>query len=112
MTKVSPLALLPLALFLALFVGSGLWYQAQGVEMAFYQVSAPVAILPAIALALLLARGPLNSRIDTFIRGVGDHTIVTMVLIYLLAGAFASVARAVAQPTHRRTGYRRRRGRD
>ncbi|UHQ54920.1 MULTISPECIES: Na+/H+ antiporter NhaC family protein [Microbulbifer] len=95
MTKASPLALLPLALFLALFVGSGLWFQSQGVGMAFYQVSAPVAILPAIALAMLLGRGPLDQRIEIFVRGVGDQTIVTMVLIYLLAGGFASVAGAV-----------------
>ena len=95
MTKPSALALLPLALFLALFVGSGLWFQHQGIEFAFYQVSAPVAILPAIALAMLLARGPLKERIETFVRGVGDHTIITMVLIYLLAGGFASVAKAV-----------------
>ncbi|AOS98682.1 Na(+)/H(+) antiporter NhaC [Microbulbifer aggregans] len=95
MTKPSALALLPLAVFLALFVGTGLWFQAQGVEFAFYQVSAPVAILPAIALAIWLARGSLNERIETFVRGVGDHTIVTMVLIYLLAGGFASVAKAV-----------------
>ncbi|MBN8431975.1 Na+/H+ antiporter NhaC family protein [Microbulbifer salipaludis] len=90
----SAIALLPLALFLALFVGAGLWFQTQGVDMAFYQVSAPVAILPAIALAILLAHGPLSRRIDTFVHGVGDPTIVTMVLIYLLAGAFASVAKA------------------
>ncbi|KEA65622.1 Methionine transporter MetT [Marinobacterium lacunae] len=95
MTKPSPLALAPLALFLLFFVGSGLWYQTQGTEFAFYQISAPVAILPAIVLAILLARGPLNERINTFIRGVGDDTIITMVLIYLLAGAFASVAKAV-----------------
>jgi Na+/H+ antiporter NhaC len=95
MTKPTPLALAPLALFLLFFVGSGLWYQAQDVEYAFYQISAPVAILPAIVLAVLLARGPLNERIQTFIRGVGDDTIITMILIYLLAGAFASVAKAV-----------------
>ncbi|OZG70171.1 sodium:proton antiporter [Hahella sp. CCB-MM4] len=95
MKKASPLALLPLALFLALFVGSGLWYQSEGVDFAFYQISAPVAILPAIFLAVLLATGSLNSRIETFINGVGDNTIITMVLIYLLAGGFASVAKAV-----------------
>ncbi len=95
MSKPSPLALAPLALFLLFFVGSGLWYQAAGVEFAFYQISAPVAILPAIVLAVALATGPLNERIQTFIRGVGDDTIITMVLIYLLAGAFASVAKAV-----------------
>lgn len=95
MNKPTPLALAPLALFLLFFVGSGLWYQSQAVEYAFYQISAPVAILPAIVLAVLLARGPLNERIQTFIRGVGDDTIITMVLIYLLAGGFASVAKAV-----------------
>ena len=90
-----PLALLPLLLFLAMFIGSGLYYQAQSVDFAFYQISAPVAILPAIVLSILLARGPLNERIDTFIKGIGDNTIITMVLIYLLAGAFASVSKAI-----------------
>ncbi|MCP8689840.1 Na+/H+ antiporter NhaC family protein [Marinobacterium sedimentorum] len=89
------IALLPLLLFLTLFIGSGLYYQAQNTDFAFYQISAPVAILPAIVLALLLGRGALNSRIETFIKGVGDSTIITMCIIYLLAGAFASVAKAV-----------------
>ena len=95
MTKPTPLALLPLLLFLVLFVGSGLWYQSQGVDFAFYQIQAPVAILPALVLAILLSRGELNKRIDTFMKGVGDQTIITMVLIYLLAGAFASVAKSI-----------------
>lgn len=95
MTSKSPLALLPLLLFLVLFVGSGLWYQSAGVDFAFYQISAPVAILPAIALAVLLDKGNFNKRIETFIKGVGDNTIITMILIYLLAGAFASVAKSI-----------------
>lgn len=95
MTKPTPVALLPLILFLTLFVGSGLWYQSQGVDFAFYQIQAPVAILPALVLAILLSRGALNDRIETFMKGVGDQTIITMVLIYLLAGAFASVAKAI-----------------
>lgn len=88
-------ALLPLFLFLSLFIGSGLYYQAQNVDFAFYQISAPVAILPAILLALLLQPGSINSRLDTFIKGIGDNTIITMVIIYLLAGGFASVAKAI-----------------
>lgn len=95
MTRYSPLALLPLGLFLALFIGSGLYYQSAGVDFAFYQISAPVAILPAIVLALMLQKGRLNERIETFVNGVGDNTIITMALIFLLAGAFASVAKAV-----------------
>ena len=93
--KASPIALLPLLLFLAMFIGSGIYYQNQAVEFAFYQISAPVAILPAILLAMLLAKGPLNERIETFIKGIGDNTIITMVVIYLLAGGFASVAKAI-----------------
>ncbi|MEH6580281.1 MAG: Na+/H+ antiporter NhaC family protein [Amphritea sp.] len=93
--RANPLALLPLLLFLALFIGSGVYYQSQDVDYAFYQISAPVAILPAIVLALLLGRGELNKRLETFIQGVGDSNIITMCIIYLLAGAFASVAKAV-----------------
>ncbi len=92
--RANPLALLPLLLFLALFIGSGVYYQSQDVEYAFYQISAPVAILPAIVLALVLGRGALNRRLETFIAGVGDSNIITMCIIYLLAGAFASVAKA------------------
>jgi len=95
MTRQSPLALLPLGLFLALFIGSGLYYQSAQVDFAFYQISAPVAILPAVVLALILQKGSVNERIETFIQGVGEHTIITMALIFLLAGAFASVAKAV-----------------
>ncbi|WP_372598007.1 Na+/H+ antiporter NhaC family protein [Amphritea sp.] len=93
--RANPLALLPLLLFLALFIGSGVYYQSVNVDYAFYQISAPVAILPAVVLALLLDKGKLNQRLETFIQGVGDSNIITMCLIYLLAGAFASVAKAV-----------------
>jgi Na+/H+ antiporter NhaC len=93
--RANPLALLPLLLFLTLFIGSGIYYQSANVDYAFYQISAPVAILPAIILALLLSSGELNKRLDIFIKGVGDSNIIMMCLIYLLAGAFASVAKAV-----------------
>jgi Na+/H+ antiporter NhaC len=95
MTTKSPWALLPMFSFMALFIGSGLYYQAEGVEFAFYKISAPVAILPAIILALLLAKGTINQRVDQFIQGCSNPTIVTMLLIFLLAGGFASVAKAI-----------------
>jgi Na+/H+ antiporter NhaC len=95
MTIKSPWALLPMFLFMTLFIGSGLYYQAEGVEFAFYQISAPVAILPAIILALLLAKGGINQRVNQFIEGCSNPTIVTMLLIFLLAGAFASVAKSI-----------------
>ncbi len=90
----SALALLPLGVYLLLFVGSGLYFQAQGIDFAFYQLSPVVAILPAIVLGLILAKQPLNDALDTFMKGIGDNNIIAMCLIYLLAGAFAAVAKA------------------
>lgn len=88
-------SLLPLIFFLTLFIGSGIYYQAIGVEHAFYQISAPVAIIPAIILALSMASGSLEQRIGVFIRGIGDSTIITMVVIFLLAGAFSAVVKDI-----------------
>ncbi|MGY3867396.1 Na+/H+ antiporter NhaC family protein [Aeromonas bivalvium] len=93
-TQPSARALLPLLVFLALFIGTGTWLTLQGVEFAFYQLPAPVAALPAVVLALLLGKDGFNQNLETFFKGVGDSNIMAMCLIYLLAGAFAAVAKA------------------
>ncbi|AZG72068.1 Na+/H+ antiporter NhaC family protein [Shewanella livingstonensis] len=87
-------ALLPLFLFLGLFIGAGLYFQSQGVDYAFYQLPSVIAILPAIVLAVLLSKQQINNAIETFIEGIGHSNIIAMCLIYLLAGAFAAVAKA------------------
>ncbi len=87
-------ALLPLFLFLALFIGAGVYFQSQGVDFAFYQLPSPIAILPAIVLAILLSKQKLNQTMNTFMAGIGHNNIIAMCLIYLLAGAFAAVASA------------------
>ncbi|MBW8192379.1 Na+/H+ antiporter NhaC family protein [Neiella marina] len=87
-------ALLPFALFLALFVGTGIVLTQQDTAYAFYQLPAPVAIIPAIILALWFNKGPLSDSLNTFMAGAGQNTIMTMCLIYLLAGAFSTVAEA------------------
>ncbi|MDX3772950.1 Na+/H+ antiporter NhaC family protein [Chromatiaceae bacterium AAb-1] len=88
------LSLLPLLLFVGLFLGSGVYWQTQGVDYAFYQLPGHVAIIPALVLAIWLHRAPLTESIDLMIKGAGNNNIITMCLIYLLAGAFASVATA------------------
>ena len=87
-------ALLPFLLFLSLFLGTGIYLTLQGVDFAFYQLSAPVAALPAIFLAIFLSKDKLNDSIEDFIKGVGNSNVIAMCLIYLLAGAFAAVAKA------------------
>ncbi|CAM5215653.1 hypothetical protein ALON55S_03310 [Alishewanella longhuensis] len=85
-------SLLPLLFFVLLFLGSGLYFQSQNVDYAFYQLPGHVAILPALMLAVWLHRAPLTQSIEVIFTSV--ITIITMCLIYLLAGAFASVATA------------------
>jgi Na+/H+ antiporter NhaC len=88
-------ALLPLIVFLAIFLGSGIYHSLIGAELAFYQVKAPVAALPAIILAALLYRGRLNAGIDAFLKGASHPNLILMFMVFMLAGAFASVSSAI-----------------
>lgn len=92
-------ALLPLGLFLAIFIGTGAVLTARNVDMAFYQLSATVAIFPAIMWSLMLGKGSLNKKMSIFMAGVGEINIITMCMIYILAGAFATVATAIGGVT-------------
>ena len=91
----SALALTPLLVFLALFFGAGLYFTAHGNEMGFYQLHAPVAILPALALGLWIAHRNGVKAMDTLLAGIGDSNIILMCLIFLLAGAFAMVTKQI-----------------
>ncbi len=85
-------ALLPLFIFLGLFLGTGIYLQWQGVDYAFYQLPAPVAALAGIFAAFILGKNSTEEKINTFIEGAGNNNIIIMCMIYLLAGAFALLA--------------------
>ncbi len=87
-------SLLPLVCFVLLFLGTGLYLQQQEVAYAFYQLPGHVAIIPALILAIWLHKAPLQQSIEVMVKGAGNSNIITMCIIYLLAGAFASVATA------------------
>jgi Na+/H+ antiporter NhaC len=97
-TPKSIVALLPFVIFLGVFLGTGIILTLQGVEFAFYQLPASIAIIPAIFVAVYLgkvvSKETIDKQITQFIEGAGHANIVTMCVIYLLAGAFASVAKA------------------
>jgi Na+/H+ antiporter NhaC len=88
------LSLLPFGVFLGLFLGTGIVLTLQGVEFAFYQLPASIAIIPAILVAIYLGKDSINEQVSQFIAGAGHSNIITMCVIYLLAGAFATVAKA------------------
>jgi len=96
--KKSLIALLPFAVFLGIFLGTGIILTLQGAEFAFYQLPASIAIIPAIFVALylgkVLGKESIDKQIGQFISGAGHGNIMTMCIIYLLAGAFATVAKA------------------
>lgn len=91
-------ALLPFAVFLGLFLGTGIILTLQGVDFAFYKLPASIAIIPAIivsiALGKYLSKSTIENQIEQFIKGAGNSNITTMCIIYLLAGAFSVVAKA------------------
>lgn len=92
--KISAKALIPFLIFIALYLITGLILQVRGVEMAFYQLPAPIAVFVAIIAAFFLFEGSIEDKFDTLVSGCGDSNIIIMCLIYLLAGAFSSLAKA------------------
>lgn len=81
-------AITPLLIFVGVFLGAGIYNQD------FYALPSPIAALIGIVFAFILLKGEVNSKIDTFLKGCGDGKILTMCMIYLLAGAFATVSKA------------------
>ena len=81
-------AIIPLLIFVFVFLGAGIY------NNDFYALPSPVAALIGIVSAFILLKGKVNQKIDTFLKGCGDGKILTMCIIYLLAGAFATVSKA------------------
>lgn len=81
-------ALLPLFLFVLTFLGAGIYLND------FYALPSPIAVILGIVLALIMFKDSMNIKIATLLKGCGDDKILTMCLIYLLAGAFTVVCKA------------------
>ena len=89
------LSLLPFFIFLSVFLGSGIYFHHQGVEFAFYQISPAVAILPAIIIGYLLAKGAKLKKVESIVNGIRNKDIILMCIIFILAGAFGEVTKAI-----------------
>ena len=93
--KASGKALLPLGIFVGVYLAVGIVLQMQGVEMAFYQLPAPVAALLGVISAIVLFKGSVNDKLSTFLKGCGNEDIMIMCFIFLFAGAFTTVSSAM-----------------
>lgn len=94
--EASGIALLPLLLFIVIYLGAGIILQSKGVAMAFYQFPSVVAMTIAVVVAFIMYhKTGINENFSLFARGAGEENIMTMLMIFLLAGAFSSVAGAM-----------------
>lgn len=88
------LSFLPLIIFLAIYIGSGLFFTYLGVEGAFKKFPRHVALLIGIASSMLINKNiSINKKIQIFSEGAGNPGVIMIGLIYLLAGGFQEAAK-------------------
>lgn len=82
-------ALSPLIVFLVLYLVTSI------VAQDFYKVPIAVAFLVSSVYSLLTVKGTMSERINIFAKGAGNPTMVLMLAIFILAGAFAASAKTM-----------------
>lgn len=93
MKKGNPIALLPIGVFLILYLGLGVLFEyVLKIPMGFYNVPVVVAFMAAILAACLQNRKlKIDKKLEVMAQGLADKNIITMLLIFLTAGAFVGV---------------------
>lgn len=93
MKKANYKALLPIGVFLVLYLGLGILFEyVLKIPMGFYNI--PIVVIFLVALLVACVQNPklkLDDKFGIMARGVGDKNIITMVLIFMAAGVFVGV---------------------
>ena len=86
-------ALLPIGVFLVLYLGLGILFEyVLKIPMGFYNIPIVVVFVIALLTACLQNKKvSFDKKLEIMGRGVGDKNIITMILIFLLAGMFVGV---------------------
>lgn len=86
-------ALLPIAVFLVMYLGLGILFEyVLDIPMGFYNIPIVVSFLAALLAACL--QNPalkFDDKLQIMAKGVGDKNIITMILIFMTAGIFVGV---------------------
>ena len=93
MKKGNPIALLPIGVFLVLYLGLGMLFEyGLRIPMGFYNIPIVIAFLVAILTACLQNRAvSFEEKLEIMAQGAGQKDIITMLLIFLVSGAFVGV---------------------
>jgi len=87
--KSNPKALLPIAVFLVFYLGAGIAFGD------FYVMPAIVGFLIALFVAFLQNKAlKFDQKVTVIAKGLADENIITMCLIFLVAGAFSGIVKA------------------
>lgn len=90
MQRANKWALLPFVVFIVLFIGTGV------ISGDFTAMPLNVAVLIACIIAFLMNRKEtLATKVEIFTKGAGNSNVMLMVVIFVLAGAFSSVAKGM-----------------
>ena len=93
MRKGNAKALLPIGVFLVIYLGLGILFEyVLKIPMGFYNIPIVVAFLIALLVACLQNRKlSFDEKLQIMGEGVGDKNIITMILIFMTAGIFVGV---------------------
>ena len=93
MKKSNALALIPIGVFVIFYLTLGIVFEyVMKIPMGFYNVPVIVAFLVALFVAVLQTKGiSLDKKFEIMGQGVGDKNIITMLIIFMLAGIFVGV---------------------
>lgn len=93
MKKANYMALLPIGVFLILYLGLGVIFEyGLKITMGFYEI--PIVVIFLIALCVACLQNPnmkLDEKLAIMAKGVGDKNIITMLLIFMASGVFVGV---------------------
>lgn len=93
MEKRNPIALLPILVFVVLYLGLGILFEyVLKIPMGFYNIPIVVIFLAALIIACIQNRSlSINDKMKVMGEGIGDPNIITMILIFMAAGIFVGV---------------------
>lgn len=93
MKRANASALIPIGVFVAFYLSLGIIFEyIMKIPMGFYNVPVVVAFLVALLVAIIQTKGiSLDKKFEIMGQGVGDKNIITMLIIFMLAGIFVGV---------------------
>lgn len=90
-------ALIPILVFLGLYLGCGTYFSIKGVDSPFWMMPRYVALMIGILAAFLYfePKAKFSDKVDIYCKGAGASGVMLMGIIVLLAGGFASATAVI-----------------